>query len=215
MAKTLTCLNSVTPSRQPTNMFTPEERGGNRLPAPNLSKLEARRKGWEVYPTRTALRQSRTEGVGNLVFEGALMSFFDRNIQELATGWYEATVKTVSDVKVSSNGNDFVNVQFNLDDSTEPVFQAATAQFYDRIVLATGNNHSSATITGERVALRVEVDTFGNKTVKKVQAIDAPRSTADFQQRRVRVTVETPAVQIDRHAVLADELDRCDELFGL
>ena len=124
------------------------------------------------------------------------MSFFNRNIQELATGWYEATIKTVSDVKISSNGNEFVNVQFNLDDSTEPVFQAATAQFYDRIVLATGQDNTGATISGKRVALRVEVDAFGNKTVKRVQSVDAPRTSADFVARRVRVTVDAPLAEM-------------------
>ena len=120
-------------------------------------------------------------------------AFFEGHVKPITTGWFEGSVAKISDPKLSNNGNEFVNVQFKLDDVTEPVFQAATLPFYDRIVMATGNNSRDPnTVTGGRVAIRIEVDEWGNKDVKRVQHIDAPRTTEQFRERRMRVTVSVP-----------------------
>lgn len=124
--------------------------------------------------------------------------FFEGNVQEMTTGWYDGTVKAISDLKVSQNGNEYVNVQFDLDGHTQPVFQAATQPFYDRIVLATGKTSRDPDgLVGERVAIRVEVDPWGNRDVKRVQSPAAPRTTEDFRANRTRVVVETPTVTLE------------------
>ena len=140
-----------------------------------------------------------------------MSTFFEGHVLTLENGWYDATVKNISEPRLSLNGNEMVNVQFALDSTVEPVFQAATAPFYDRIVMATAPpdrkpsdpvSRDPKGVLGKRVAVRISVDAWGNKEVRAVQHPSAPRTSADFRaaQGRTRIIVERdpgPDLDID------------------
>lgn len=124
-----------------------------------------------------------------------MSKFFAGEISQLETGWYDATITSVSEPRVSAAGNEWVNVQFELDVDPTPVFQGATLPFYDRIVRAAGQkSRDPNAIVGQPVALRIEVDEWANMDVKVVQHIGAPRTTEQFRAARAaRPTVPVAA----------------------
>ena len=123
-----------------------------------------------------------------------MSQFFEGQVTQLTTGWYDATVKDVGMPRPSkaaaARGEhvEVVTVQFTLDGHTSPVFLTGTQQFYDQVVLATGQrSRAPSDVVGKRVAVRVEVDRWGNRTTKGVQHIDAPRTSEQFVAERQRV----------------------------
>lgn len=114
--------------------------------------------------------------------------FFSGSVVRLETGWVEAVVANISDVRASyATGKPVVDVSYEVaaGSDTEVLKRTLPKFMYRDLVKATGQpSMAREAVLGQRVSIFIEVGEDDKIDVKSVQSLSAPRNEGEWAERR-------------------------------